>query len=770
MRVPVEWLRTFAKYKGSVAALAEALTLSGTEVERVDQLSKLGDGVRVGWVKTLIQHPTAERLTVAKVSLGRGPVRTIVCGAPNIRVHQKVAVVLPGTVLPNGVTVEVREVRGVKSQGMIASEAELGAGEDAAGILVLDPDSPVGVPVDRVRRAGPVLELEVTPNRPDLLSVRGVAREVAALQSLPLPKAPSVLTDHAAVPPLRLTVRDRRACPWYGARLVRGVTVRPSPRWMVDRLRAAGLSPHNVVVDVTNYVMLELGEPLHAFDAAKVEKRGGKPAIVVRPARAGERLTTLDGVPRKLRASMLVIADSKRALALAGVMGGAASAVSDSTRAVVLEAAWFEPVRIRATRRALGLSTDASARFERGVDRVVVPVALDRAAALLAELSGGRVMRGRAAVAAPAPKPVVVTTTVGKTAALLGIRLSRARFSSALTAQGFAVAFPKRRAEGPAQATATVVVPSWRFDVSIEPDLADEVGRMIGLAKLKPTLLTGALSPSRLPWRMRLQRRAEDLAVAHGATQVKLYSFQPKRLVGGGAPLEVRNPRSSDQQFLRRELLPALMVAVRKASREYGSVYLFETGHVYLGRGSALPNEPTRLGIVRIANEGPAVNFRRVRTLVAAVLGLADTPAITVTGGASFTVSAGGTRLAWGNAVRFDPGSLVAVEVDLSILARFPEHRPAFRLPSPFPPVKRDLAFYLPPRQPYGRIERFLTRFHQLLSAVELFDYFERGGKRSAAVHLTFQSLERTLSRAEVDAVLKDLTAALSQRFGVSVR
>lgn len=768
MRVPVEWLREFVKFRGTVPALAESLTLAGTEVERIEPPVKFGDGVRVGWVKTIVQHPAADRLKVAKVSLGRGPVRTIVCGGPNLAVHQKVAVVLPGTILPGGRVIETREVRGVASQGMIASEAELGLGEDAAGILVLDPATPVGIPVDRVLKRGPVLELEVTPNRADLLSVRGVAREVAALQHLPLPKEPPSLTDHDAGAPVRVTVRDRAACPWYGARLIRNVHVMPSPRWMADRLRAAGVAPRNVVVDVTNYVMLELGEPLHAFDAARVAKVGAKPTIVVRPAKAGERIVTLDGVERRLRSSTLVIADPKRAIAVAGVMGGAGSAVSDATRDVVLEAAWFESKGIRATRRALGLPTDASTRFERGVDRAVVPVALDRAARLLVEYAGGRVVPGRAVAASPMPKPVVVATTVQRTAEVLGMNISRARFSAALTDQGFTVSFERRRAEGGNRAVATV--PSWRFDVSLEADLADEVGRMVGLSRISPTLLTGALAPVRAPRLLRLRRRAEDLAVAHGATEVKLYAFQPREKAGSGTPLEIINPLNAEQQFLRRELAPALDASARRAAREHGAVYVFETGHVYLSRGTDVPREPDRMCIVRIALEPPPANFRKVRTLVAAILGLAETPPVAADGGSVFAFRAGTKRLAWGSASAREGGSAVWFELDLSALARWPERRPAFRPIPPYPPVLRDLAFFLPGRQPFGRVERFIRTFHPLLTRVETFDYFERNGRRSVAVHLVFQSAERTLTREAVDAVLKDLAAALSQTFKAEVR
>jgi phenylalanyl-tRNA synthetase beta chain len=769
MRVPIEWLREFVRFRGTVPALAEALTLSGTEVERIDQPPKLGDGVRVGLVKTLVRHPAADRLRVAKVSLGRGPLRTIVCGAPNIAVHQKVAVVMPGTLLPGGMTIETREVRGVKSQGMIASEAELGTGTDASGILVLDPAAPLGVSVDRVRRTGPVLELEVTPNRADLLSVRGVAREVAALQGLALPKDSPLLDDHDAAAPVRVTVRDRRACPWYGARLVRGVTVQPSPRWMQDRLRAAGLTPKNAVVDVTNYVMLELGEPLHAFDAARVARVSGKPSIIVRPARTGERLTTLDGVDRKLRASTLVIADPKGALAVAGVSGGASSAVSDSTRDVILEAAWFDPVKIRATRRVLGITTDASARFERGVDRAVVPIALDRAAKLLAELAGGTIIHGRGLAATPLPKPTIVTTSVASTAALLGVPVSRARFTTSLTTQGFGVAFGKPTARE-AYPKVSVTVPSWRVDIGIEADIADEVGRMIGLARLKPTLLRGALEPRTLPWLQRLTRRAEDLAVSFGATEAKLYAYQDRNRIGSGIPFEVKNPLSPEQQFLRRELAPALEFAARRSAREESTVFQFETGHVFLARGNALPAEPTHLTVVRIAPGPMAANYRHVRSLAQSIISLAETPPVDVMGRADFSFSIGSRRIASGYVRNREGGSLVVVEIDLTALSRFSEHRSAFRAIPNYPPVKRDLAFFLPPHLAYGRVEKFIRRFHPLLVDVETFDYYEREGRRSAAAHLTLQSLERTLMREEVDAVLRELTSALSKKFTVEVR
>lgn len=422
MKLPLNWLREFVKFKETPEKLAELLTLSGSEVERIERGVRMDPKIVVGEVKTVIQHPTADRLKVTKVDVGSSSQLSIVCGATNVKPGMKAACALPGVKLATGERLERATIRGVESEGMLLAEDELGFGPDHTGIVSLDSDAKVGEPVGKWLGSNDVtLELEITPNRADCLSVIGLAREVAALTKRELDVKRYELTEVAPEAKTKLTVKanDAKSCPKYIARVVRGVKVSPSPQWMQSRLRSVGIRPINNVVDATNYVMFELGQPLHAFDAAKVGKR-----IVVRRARRGEKLTTLDEVQRKLESADIVITDGKKPIAIAGVMGGRESEVSERTHEVILESAIFDPISIRRTARRFNLRSEASSRFERGIDWALSEKAVNRAAALLQLIASGKVLKGQ--VSAVTGKPYlrpVVSTTAEAINSLLGTKL-----------------------------------------------------------------------------------------------------------------------------------------------------------------------------------------------------------------------------------------------------------------------------------------------------------------------------------------------------------
>jgi len=414
MNLPLNWLKEFVKINASATEIAEKLTLSGSETEKIVQHGKSLKNIVVGSIKEIKPHPDADKLRLAYVDVGKKDMLTIVCGAPNITAGQKVPVVLLGGEVP-GMKIEARKIRGVASQGMLASERELGIGDDHGGIFILPDESTVGSDVIKLLELDDqVLELDITPNRPDCFSILGLAREVAALYGLKIQdtrnkkqiRCKKQETNKTASSVLRVTIQDKKLCPRYTGRVVENVKVGPSPLWIQNRLRQAGIRPINNAVDVTNYVMIELGQPMHAFDAALLYTKGRqdeheRKQIIVRSAKKGEKIDALDEKTYQLEPGMCVIADEKGPIAIGGIMGGTGSGVTEKTTTVILEAATFDPVSVRKTGRALGIKSDAGARHEKGIDRSAIEQASERAAGLLAEISKGAVLKARLLLARP---------------------------------------------------------------------------------------------------------------------------------------------------------------------------------------------------------------------------------------------------------------------------------------------------------------------------------------------------------------------------------
>src|SRR3990167_7850317 len=572
MKISYRWLKEYVATDLSPKAVADRLTNAGIEVAEAAPLVSGLSGVVVGEVEAIDQHGVCRVATADRHF-------TVVCGAPNVAVGVRAAFAPPGAALPGGQQVQATRKRGVLSEGMLCSEKELGIGDDADGILLLAADAPLGS--DLVTSLGLddwILEVEVTPNRPDCLSVVGVAREIAALTGAPF-RFPAIAVkegDADIVALAAVEVEDPDLCPSYAARLITGLTVAPSPPWLAQRLRAVGLRPINNLVDVTNYVLWELGHPLHAFDHATLP--GGR--IVVRRARAGERMTTLDGRERALEPDMLMICDAERAVAVGGVMGGAATEVTPRTTTALLEAACFTPGSIRRTSRALGLSTDASYRFERGADIEGLRAALDRAAQLMADLGGGTVARGVVDVY-PAPRPHSrIALRLERVERLIGACPPRPEAVRILQALGFGV-------DDSAPAL-QVVVPSFRRDIAPEDDLVEEIIRVWGYDRIPLTLVAGAQSLLKRPPQLGLAREVSRVLGAAGLSEVITYAFiDPDRLkalgwAGGQEPITLQNPLSRERSVLRPMLaLGLLEVLALNASRQLPDARVFEVGHVF---------------------------------------------------------------------------------------------------------------------------------------------------------------------------------------------
>lgn len=596
MRVSLKWLSELVDVELSIPELCDRLDMTGTKVEAVHATGAALDGVVVGQVLAKEPHPEADRLSFCSVDVGADDALSIVCGASNFKVGDKVPVATVGATLPNGVTIKRSKLRGLLSEGMMCSPTELAVGGDASGLLILSDDAPVGAPFGAYYGlSDTVLELEVTPNRPDCLSMVGVAREVGAVTGRPFRTPASVPIEEGppAATLVSVEIEDPALCSRYTARVITGVKVGPSPDWLVERVTAAGARSINNVVDVTNYILYELGQPLHAFDLDTLGTVDGKTAIIVRTAADGERLTTLDGQDRALAADTLVIADPNGPVALAGVMGGEATEVSDATVDILLESACFDTATTSRTSRRLGLISEASLRFERGVDPGLAARACDRAAQLLAEVSGGRVAPGIVDVYPAPPLPRIVRLRCDRLRHIIGADISDDDAAAILTALGMALES--------AEDGFDVTVPSFRPDLEREIDLIEEVVRVWGMERVPSTLPGGRERVGSLT-----ASQHRDLAIGQALRSAGLnehigYAFADPRdmdrlgwaLGPDEVPVELINPMSEEQAVMRWTLAAGLLrVVSHNQRRGVSDVHVYELGNVFVtAEGRKQPKE-----------------------------------------------------------------------------------------------------------------------------------------------------------------------------------
>jgi phenylalanyl-tRNA synthetase beta chain len=808
MRVPLSWLRECASAEASTAAIAERLTLAGLAVDAIESVGPDLSAVRVGFVREREKHPNADRLSLCRVELGPdvngGEPVEIVCGAPNVAAGQKVAVALPGGTLPDGRTLERSKIRGVISNGMICSARELGFGDEHEGILVLDPAAPIGAPVGELLGVGDVvLDLELTPNRGDCASILGVAREVRALfgGALRIPAHDVAEQGPAAARALRIAIDDADGCSHYVGRIVRGVRIGPSPDWVRRRLEAAGMRAIHNVVDVTNLVMLELGQPLHAFDLAAI--RGGE--VRVRAAQPGERLRTLDGQERALAPEDVVIADGARGIAIAGVMGGADTEVRSETTAILIESARFASGRIRRTARRLGLRSEASYRFERGVDPDGVRRAADRAARLLVEIAGGVVDQGAIEVrSGPPPAPATIALDAARVNRLLGTALGGGEIAALLERLEIRVA---REAGDRLVCTP----PPHRNDLAIAEDLVEEVARLHGYDRIEPTLPEARLLPVHAPPARALVDAARTALAGAGLVEAVMLSFfdagdldrldlslddRRRRTV------RVLNPVNEDESRLRTTLVPSLLRAARQnLARRVPRVRLFETARVFFSDGDSadgLPAECLRLAIVLTQGERASVwDAERPAPLFFEAKGLAErllielgvTPWFRAEGGEPYllpgaSVQIGAGERTIGAAGELHPDAAAAfeldapcavVELDLDALALLPRSPARYVEISNQPPVRRDLAVLVDRDTAAGEVlEAIRKTAGAALVTAEVFDRYEgKGvpeGRVSLAFRLVFQRPDRAFTDEEIARITDRVVQMLAHRFRGELR
>jgi phenylalanyl-tRNA synthetase beta chain len=761
MRVPLSWLREHVPLEMPVEALAERLDVSTAVVAAVERRGVSDEGgnlglFRVGKVLEAAKHPNADRLQLCVVDVGESEPYRIVCGAWNFGAGATVAVALPGATLPGGLVLERRTLRGETSEGMILSERELELGQDHSGIIVLD-DGEAGAPLaDVLPLRDVVLDLEITGNRPDLLSVYGVAREVAALFRLELAPPPGRDPEPAEDEPVHVAIEDFEGCPRYIGRLFRDVAVRPSPLWLRARLDAAGMRPIANVVDVTNYVMLGLGNPLHAFDHATLA--GGR--IVVRRARPGETLRTLDGVERELETSDLMIADAERSIALAGIMGGEETEISERTTDVLLEAANFEPTGLWRTSERLRLPTEGSNRWVKGVDPYLAEQAAAWATELLVEHSGARWV-GHTDAKAELPQRPVVRFRPERATELIGLEVDPAEQDEILTRLGL------ERRDG------EYVVPTWRArDLTREVDLVEEVARF-RLVDVPFTLPVRREMHGRLTRAQQLRRKVEDTLAALGLSEV----YTPSLVERDADPdaLRLEEPITVELALLRTELLSSLVGAARR-NAEIGNeqVALFEISRVYLPRGERkLPEE--RVHVAGVA-EG---DFSHAKGLVEALVRALHAEATWARAthrllhpGKTATIEAGVVGELHPALLE---GTWAAFELDLERLFASVPERVSYEDVISFPAVRQDVAVAVNEEVEVGAL---VAAAHEaagpILREARVFDVY-RGeqigeGRKSVALHLTFQSPERTLTDEEAADLRGAVVAALAERFGAELR
>ncbi len=812
MNVSYLWLNEYIDLDGvSPQELAGRLTRGGIEVAAVKPRNEGVSNVVVGLVKTCGKHPDADKLRVCTVDVGQETDLQIVCGAPNVAAGQKVPVALVGARLPGDVRIKRAKLRGVESQGMICSARELGLNDKLLpkalqeGILVLPEDAEIGADVvELLGLNDTVLELELTPNRADCLSMLGVAYEAAALTGRPvrLPDSAVATDPEKTADRLSVSITARDLCGHYAARLIRGVRIGPSPLWMQNRLMAAGVRPINNVVDVTNYVMLEYGQPLHAFDAAKVS--GGR--IEVRRARAGETLTTLDGQERKLGEDMLVIADADKPVALAGVMGGANSEVTDDTTDVILESARFDPASVRRTSRQLGLRSEASLRFEKGVDPERVRAALDRAAALIARLAGGRVTEGVAEEVVDMPGPRVVDLTLDRINGLLGTSLGVLEVGTILSRLGF-------EHENISDRAWSVRVPTRRGDIALDVDLVEEVARLHGYDEIPATPIEGPTTAGGLTRAQAIRRdirRTLTLAglhetISYAVTSAERAALFPD-LAAGARPIRLAMPMSEERSTLRTVLLPGLLeAAAYNRARKNQDLALFEIGNVYHTDETTLtrlPEEKARLALLLSGRRWQAewhraaepYDFYDAKGLLEALferLGLSASIAYRAAAPAHFhpgRTAAIELRTEGGASVIGYVGQLhpdlqrewafadtFVAEVELAPLYEHADFRIPFRPLPRFPAVERDLAVVVDRNVPGAELTAVASAAAgELVESVRLFDVYtgDRLGpdKKSVALSLVYRHPDRTLTDEEVAEAHGRALAALEQTFGAQLR
>ena len=799
MKVPLKWLKDYVDIDIPVDELAAKLTLAGLEVSQIQVIGGSWDKVIVGRILAVNQHPNADRLSLATVDLGSSQI-TVVCGAPNLVVNDKIAFAMVGARLIDGHSgvigeLKAAKIRGVVSEGMICAEKELGISDNYEGILVLPQEYEIGRPLADYL-GDVILDIDITPNRADCLSVMGIAREVAAITGSPFrmpdlvyPEEGKEIGSYASV-----EIKDPDLCPRYCASIVDGIAIKPSPVWMQDRLAACGARPINNVVDVTNYVMLEFGQPLHAFDYKDI--RGHK--IIVRRAADGETMYTLDEAERKLSSNILLIADAERAVAVAGIMGGLSSEVRDSTTTILIESANFSQTAIHRGSQELKLGSEASTRFEKGLNPELAMMAVKRATQLMEQLGGGKVARGIIDIYPGKIERKPIPVSGGDVKRTLGMTISENKIRKSLESLGLHCTKGDK-------GTILVGVPWWRNDINITADLVEEVARATGYENIPVSLLSSPLPTEQSAPAVAFRRNLQDMLVGCGFQEIISYPLTSLDVISklsqgpempGPEPRKIANAMSRELEYLRTGLrIGVLSVLARNQRNRENNIRLFEIAKVFLPRPEDLPVENEILcGLVDTVvpemywQSKPApVDFYFVKGIVETLLARFGINADYLPGN-DFTLSPAKNADIVVDSLKIG----VIGEVHPAVLMRFDIAEPAFlfeldldrlltlaskplvyKAVSKYPGITRDIAMLLDTGVTYQKVVDIIKDF-SLVSDMQLFDLYVGeqipDDKKSIAFRLTYQAADRTLKDEEVDKVQKHILERLSKELGAILR
>lgn len=818
MKISLKWLNEYVEAPNDIKALCDTLDLTGTGVEGVETLGELYDKVVTGQIIEKKSHENADTLWVTKVDVGEHnlgeddkpePLQ-IVCGAQNFETGDHVVVSLVGAVLPGDFKIKKSKIRGVVSCGMNCSERELGLGTEHDGIMILSDDAPIGMPFAEYLGTGDtVLDLEITPNRPDCLSVMGMARELGAIYKKDVRQptfdlSPYEGTDSVA-DKATVEIADETRCNRYTARIIKNVKVGPSPSWLAERVTAAGARPINNIVDVTNYIMFLLGQPLHAFDYDKVKSADGKAHIIVRPAREGETFTTLDEENRTLKNDMTVIATPERAVALAGVMGGLETEVTDTTTTILLEAATFSPAHTSRTSRNLGLISESSMRYERGVDDNPIQSNSEMAAALIAEVSGGEVCQGMVDTWSVKTEPRRLDFRINRFNARMGTEIPDDFIVETLTRLGCAVAAEQ-------DSMLSVIAPTFRPDLQREIDLYEEVLRIYGMDEVEPTLPGGRGRIGVRTAEEQKQAIINDCLRASGLNETMTYSFaeptdmdklrmSPEDM---DVAVELINPINAEQSVMRQNIIPGLLRSVAY-NQNHGvkNIQLYEIGSVFQGsEGKKQPKEKQKLAAVMAGamtepgwnvdpqpfdffdGKGVVENIMRELAIPKVrfkEVSVEDAPHLQP--GRAAEVWSAGALLGWVGELHplaiaaFEAeGPVVAFEFDLNPLIRTSRDARDYRDIPVFPAVSVDVAFVVDEGVAHERMEQSMgSAGGKLLESIRLFDVYRDDekvgvGKKSMAYALTYRASDRTLTGEEIDKTHERLISKVQGATGAEVR
>jgi phenylalanyl-tRNA synthetase beta chain len=800
VKVSLRWLKEYVDISIPLEELCEKLTMAGLEVGRVEALGGSWNNILVGEVVDVNVHPNADRLKLVTVDLAKQRT-TVVCGAPNVAVGNKVAFAQVGAKLIDGHSGEVvqlkpAKIRGVVSEGMICSEKELGISDSHEGIMILSPEAAIGTPLTEYL-GDAILDLDITPNRPDCLSVVGIAREIAALtgSKLHIPEVYYRELGRAIDSSVSVEIIDPDLCPRYCASLLIGVKVAESPQWLQQRLLACGMRPINNIVDVTNYVMLEYGQPLHAFDCNEI--RGKQ--IIVRRARNAEIIATLDGVERTLNPNILVIADKERAIAVAGLMGGADTEVTENTTMVLIESANFDQAVIHRGGIELRLSSEASLRFEKGLSRDLPLIALKRATQLMAELAGGEIAKGIIDVYPGKHRRESISLAVVDIKRLLGVELKVNEITNTLELLGFSCGQAETKSK------IQVEVPWWRTDVNCTADLTEEIARIIGYDSIPTTMLSSQLPRHEPAPMLSLKKQLRSILVSCGFQEVltysltnleALYRLSPQLDLIGPTPMKVANPMSREQEYLRTTLRAGMLsVLARNERYKEDGIRLFEIGKVFLPRERDLPQEKEMLCVVLSGSQrelswrskDEPVDFFVAKGVLETVLSRLGLVMSFETGedeslypGRIANVVIGTENL--GVVGELHPkvsdvfefsDTVYLIEVDLDKLLSFATALKKYQPIPRYPSTSRDIALLVDEQITYKQICDIIQNF-SLVSSVALFDLYVGeqvpAGKKSLAFRIIYQSPARTLTDNEVDKVQQQIINKLQRDLKVSLR